>query len=110
MTSMAGSLRRSTLDAYFRFAECKTHLKELDGWLRHRLRCVRLKQCKRRYATARMLIGTGVPARRAWLAALSGKGWWRRSHSPPMQEGLSLAWFKQHGLIGLLEQYVRLQR
>ena len=42
-----------------------------------------------------------------WLTALSGKGWWRRSQSPPMQEGLSLAWFKGQGLIGLLEQYVR---
>jgi RNA-directed DNA polymerase len=96
--------------AYFRYAECKTHLKELDEWLRHKLRCVRLKQCNRRYAIAKMLQGLGVPAKRAWLTALSGKGWWRRSQSPPMQEGLSLEWFKKQGLIGLLEQYVMLQR
>ena len=96
--------------AYFRYAECKTHLTGLDEWLRHKLRCVRLKQCKRRYATAKLLIGLGVPARRAWLTALSGKGWWRRSHSPPMQEGLSLRWFKDQGLTGFLDPYVRLQR
>lgn len=96
--------------AYFRYAECKTHLKELDEWLRHKLRCLRLKQCKRRFATAKLLEGAGVPAQRAWLTALSGKGWWRRSQTPPMQEGLSLDWFQKQGLIGLLQQYVRLHR
>lgn len=96
--------------AYFRYAECKSHLKELDEWLRHKLRCVRLKQCNRRHAIAQMLQSLDVPAKRAWLTALSGKGWWRRSQSPPMQEGLSLDWFRKQGLIGMLEQYVMLQR
>lgn len=95
---------------YFRHAECKTHLRDLDEWLRHKLRCLRLKQCKRRYAVAKLLMGVGVPARRAWLAALSGKGWWRRSHSPPVQEGLSLRWFRDQGLIGPLQQYGAVQR
>lgn len=96
--------------AYFRYAECKTHLTELDEWLRHKLRCLRLKQCNRRYAIATMLQGLGVPAQRAWLTALSGKGWWRRSQTPPMQEGLSLAWLSNQGLISLRHQYVTLQR
>ena len=96
--------------AYFRYAECKTHLRELDEWLRHKLRCVRLKQCRRRYAIARMLQGLGVPGKRAWLTALSGKGWWRRSHSPPMTEGLSIDWFQGQGLTGLFARYVSLQR
>ncbi len=96
--------------AYFRHAACKTHLEELDQWLRHKLRCLRLKQGKRRLAVAKLLIDAGVPARRAWLTALSGKGWWRRSHSPPVQEGLSLAWFQKQGLVSVLHQYVMLQR
>lgn len=96
--------------AYFRHAEGKTHLEELDKWLRHKLRCLRLKQCKRSFATAQLLIGLGVPAKRAWLAALSGKGWWRRSHSPPMQEGLSLDWFAEQGLTSLVHQHVMLPR
>ena len=96
--------------AYFRHAACKTHLRELDEWLRHKLRCVRLKQCRRRHAIAKLLTEAGVPARRAWLAALSGKGWWRRSHSPPVQEGLSLRWFEEQGLVPLSIQYAALQR
>ena len=95
---------------YFRYAECKTHLSGLDEWLRHKLRCLRLKQCKRRGVIARMLLSLGVPAKRAWLTALSGKGWWRRSQSPPMQEGLSLDWFTGQGLVSLRHQYVMLQR
>jgi len=96
--------------AYFRYAECKTHLRDLDDWIRHKLRCLRLKQCKGRYAIAKMLQGLGVPAKRAWLTALSGKGWWRRSQTPPMQEGLSLDWLSRQGLISLRHQYVMLQR
>lgn len=96
--------------AYFRYAECKTHLEALDQWLRHKLRCLRLKQCNRRFTIASMLQSLGVPAKRAWLTALSGKGWWRRSQSPPMQEGLSLDWFSAQGLVCLLHQYVMLQR
>ena len=109
---MIGEVNRFTRGwvAYFRHAACKTHLEELDQWLRHKLRCLRLKQCKRRFPTAQLLIDAGVPPKRAWLAALSGKGWWRRSQSPPMQEGLSLEWFQKQGLNSMLHQYVMLQR
>jgi len=95
--------------AYFRHAECKIHLRELDQWLRHKLRCVRLKQCKRRYAIAKLLMGQGLPARRAWLLALSGKGWWRISQSPQAQEAFSTRWFEVLGLISLQQHYVTLQ-
>ena len=95
--------------AYFRHAACKTHLRELDQWLRHKLRCVRLKQGKRRYAIANLLIGQGVPAQRAWLLALSGKGWWRLSQSPQAQEAFSTRWFEVLGLVSLEHQYAALQ-
>jgi RNA-directed DNA polymerase len=95
--------------AYFRYAEGKTHLRELDHWLRHKLRCMRLKQCKRRHAIAKLLIGQGLPAKRAWPLALSGKGWWRLSHSPQAQEALSIRWFQVLGLISLYDRYAALQ-
>jgi RNA-directed DNA polymerase len=57
-----------------------------------------------------MLLSLSVPPQRAWLTALSGKGWWRPSQSPPMTEGLSLDWLSQQGLISLRHQYVMLQR
>ena len=94
---------------YFRHAACKTTLLELDEWLRRKLRCVRLKQCKRAKPTVDFLVKHGVPARRAWPLALSGKGWWRRSGSPPAAEAMTLQWFAGQGLVSLAAHYAALQ-
>ena len=32
---------------YFQYARCKSLLMNLDSWIRRKLRCYRLKQCKR---------------------------------------------------------------
>ena len=95
---------------FFRHAACKGHLADLDQWLRRRLRCLRLKQCKRVKAIADLLRRHGVPAWRAWIGALSGKGWWRRSGSPPATEGMPLAWFESLGLVSLSARYAQLNR
>jgi RNA-directed DNA polymerase len=39
----------------------KKKLKELDSWIRKRLRCYRLKQCKRAIGMMRFLRKLGVP-------------------------------------------------
>ena len=95
---------------FFRHAACKTHLIEMDQWLRRRLRCLRLKQCKRTKTIADFLHRLGVPKWRAWIGALSGKGWWRRAQSPPSQEGMSVAWLNSMGLASLTERYATLNR
>jgi len=96
--------------AYFRHAECKSHLQRLDQWIRRKLRCVRLKQCKRTKAIADLLQRLGVPKVRAWIGASSGKGWWRSSDCPPVNEGMSLAWFGELGLVSLVQRYGQLHR
>jgi RNA-directed DNA polymerase len=94
---------------FFRHAACKTHLTELDQWIRRRLRCFRLKQCKRTKTIADFLRRLGVPEWRAWIGALSGKGWWRLSDTPPIHEGMSNTWFDSQGLVNLTRRYVQLQ-
>jgi RNA-directed DNA polymerase len=94
--------------AYFRHAACKDHLQRMDEWIRRKLRCLRLKQCKRAKPIADFLHRLGVPRWRAWIGALSGKGWWRLSNSPPAAEGMSLAWFESLGLVSLLQRYEQL--
>jgi len=94
---------------YFRHAACKRTLRELDEWLRHKLRCVRLKQCKRTKPTVDFLVKCGVSARRAWPLAVSGKGWWRRSGSPPANEAMTLQWFAKLGLVSLQAHHAALQ-
>jgi RNA-directed DNA polymerase len=95
---------------YFRHAACKRHLQRLDEWIRRKLRCLRLKQRKRTGSIAEFLHQLGVPKWRAWIGALSGKGWWRRSGSPPAMEGMNLAWFESLGLVNLVQRYGQLNR
>lgn len=94
---------------YCRHAACKTALLALDEWLRRKLRCVRLKHCKRAKPTVDFLVKCGVPARRAWPLALSGKGWWPRSGSPPAAEAMTLPWFAGLGLVSLAAHYAARQ-
>jgi RNA-directed DNA polymerase len=94
---------------FFRHAACKSHLIDLDQWLRRRLRCLRLKQCKRAKTIADFLHRLGVPKWRAWIGALSGKGWWRLADTPPAHEAMSTAWFESLGLVNLTARYVQLQ-
>ncbi len=95
--------------SYFRHAHCKSHLQRLDEWIRRKLRCLRLKQCKRPKAIADFLQRLGVPAWRAWMLALTGKGWWRMALTYQATEAMTLAWFKQQGLIPVTDQYLALQ-
>jgi RNA-directed DNA polymerase len=94
---------------YFRHAACKSALRDIDDWLRRKLRCVRLKQSKRAKPIANFLMTCGVPARRAWLLAAAGKGWWRRSGSPPANEAMTRQWFVQLGLVSLQAHHAALQ-
>jgi RNA-directed DNA polymerase len=94
---------------YFRHARCKSHLQRLDQWIRRKLRCVRLKHCKRVKAQANFLRSLGVPEWRAWILALSGKGWWRKAFSHPATEAMTLAWFLDQGLIPLADHHLALQ-
>jgi RNA-directed DNA polymerase len=95
---------------YFRHARCVGHLRSLDQWIRRKLRCVRLKQCKRVKAQADFLRSRGVPEWRAWILALSGKGWWRKALSYQAAEAMTVAWFEDQGLIPLASRYTALQR
>ena len=95
---------------YFRHVEGKAHLKRLDEWIRRKPRCVRLKQRKRAKPIADFLQSQGVPEWRAWLLALSGKGWWRMAGSPQAHEAMPNAWFKQQGLVSLSERYATLRQ
>jgi len=95
--------------AYFRYAKAKGVLSDLGGWVRRKLRCVRLKQRKRAKSITEFLYSLGVPWDRCWTTAASGKGWWRMAHTPAAQEGLNNAWFQAQGLVNPLERYLQLQ-
>ena len=90
---------------YFRHAKMYGRLVRLMGWIRRRLRCFRLKQCKRAIGIVRFLKSLGVVEWRAWLLALSGKGWYRKSCSPQAHEGMNDQWFAKIGLLDMAVYY-----
>jgi len=95
--------------AYYRFAHCRVDLHLLDGWIRRKLRCYRLKQCKGGKAIARFLQKLGVTSAPAHRVAASGKGWWRLSLTKAVHQAMSTNWFAAQGLMSLVRQYDSLQ-
>ena len=71
---------------YFRHASAKTHLEQMDGWIRRKLRCVRLKQRKRGRRWPCSWSDLGVPPwrERSWLVADGREPAGERSHEQPV--------------------------
>ena len=67
--------------AYFKLAEAKTLLRELDMWIRHKLRCIIWRQWKRVYTRARNLMRLGLDEVQAWKGATNGRGPWEEQLS-----------------------------
>jgi RNA-directed DNA polymerase len=95
--------------AYFRHAKAKSVLSDLDKWIRRKLRCVRLKQRKRARSIAAFLQQLSVPKNQSWTTAACGKGWWRMAQTPAASQAMSNQWFRDNGLVNLLDRYVELQ-
>jgi RNA-directed DNA polymerase len=95
---------------YFRYARMSSKLEAIDGWIRRKLKCFRLKQCKRTIAIVRWLRKLGVEETLSWRTALSGKGWWRLSNSPALSIGMNKMWLAQQGYYSLSENYRALHR
>jgi RNA-directed DNA polymerase len=64
---------------YFRLAETPNIFKELDQWIRHRLRAIHLKHWKRGTTIFRELRARGLSATGAAKVASGGRRWWRNS-------------------------------
>jgi RNA-directed DNA polymerase len=94
--------------AYFKLAEAQRNLKIMDGWIRRRLRCYRLKQCKRLGTAVRFLLHLGVPAHIAKAITLTSR-WWRASSTPAAKMGMSNQWFQELGLLNLEDWYFALR-
>jgi len=87
--------------AYFRLAQTPAVWRDLDQWLRHRLRAIKLKQWRRGTTMYRELLAMGA---KPWLArkiAANSRRWWRNS-AKSLNGVLTIAYFDQLGLPRLL--------
>ncbi|MEX0902799.1 MAG: group II intron maturase-specific domain-containing protein [Pseudohongiellaceae bacterium] len=82
--------------AYFGIAEVLSPLRDIDKWIRRKLRCYLWKQWGRK--GYRMLRRLGVDRQLAWNTAKSAHGPWRLSKSPALYRSLPNRYFKGLGL------------
>ncbi|MFA7224787.1 MAG: group II intron reverse transcriptase/maturase [Sphaerochaetaceae bacterium] len=66
---------------YFKLAKCKTSLRDIDQWLRRRIRMLYWKMWKRVRTRYRRLRKFGVEHQKAYEWANSRLGYWRVAHS-----------------------------
>ena len=84
---------------YFGFCQTPAVLRDLDSWIRHRLRCLQWKQWKVYRRRKAELIKRGINPELAHTTAFSAKGPWRMSHTPGVRIALNNQGFDQLGLI-----------
>jgi RNA-directed DNA polymerase len=82
--------------AYFQLTEITSPLRDLDKWIRRRLRSYHWKQWGRR--GYRELRKRGVEVRLAWNTCKSAHGPWRLSKSPALYYALTNKYFAELGL------------
>lgn len=94
---------------YFRLIETPSVLRDLDSWIRHRLRACVWKLWKRVRTRYRELRALGLPEWVVHEMANARKGPWRMAHGP-MNRALNNAYWRKQGLISLSETYERLRQ
>ena len=83
--------------AYFRLAQTPEVWRKLDGWMRHRLRAIQLKQWRRGRTIFRELTALGASTEVAASIAANGRRWWRNS-GRLLNSVLTIKWADQMGM------------
>lgn len=85
---------------YFGLAQTPKVWRELDEWLRHRLRAIQLKHWKRGTTMYRELLHLGAPRSVAITIAANSRRWWRNS-AKLLNSVLTIAYFDRLGVARL---------
>lgn len=88
--------------AYFGIAEVLSPLRDIDKWIRRKLRCYQWKQWGR--SGYRKLRRCGVSRQDAWNLAKSAHGPWRLSKTPALTRALPARYFHELGLPSLADR------
>ncbi len=94
---------------YFRLSETKSALREMDGWIRRKLRCVLWRQWKLRLTRFRMLVRHGLMRQEARQTAFNGRGPWWNAGAGTMNLACPKSYFGALGLVSLVDLHQRFQ-
>lgn len=90
---------------YFAIANAATKIRDLEMWIRRRLRACIWKQWKRIRTKGRNLIKLGVKEYKAWEYANTRKGYWRISNSPILHTTLNNNYLENLGYKSISKRY-----
>lgn len=99
MSELVEPLRRYVLGwkTYFGLAQTPRVWRELDEWMRHRLRAIQLKHWRRGTTIYRELLALGASPKVARLVAVNSRRWWRNSRLA-LNKVLTIAHFDRLGM------------
>jgi RNA-directed DNA polymerase len=87
---------------YFRLANTwLKNFRDIDGWIRRKLRCYRLKQCGRKYTIVKFLQNLGCEESKSWNVVMYSQGWWNMSKKIAVGHAMNNKWFSEQGLQSL---------
>ena len=92
---------------YFRIADMKMLMKEIDHWIRRKLRVIIWKQWKKirkRYTSLRKL---GISHRDAYVTSNSRRGYYHIAHTRALEQAISKERLNKRGLVILLDHYLK---
>ncbi len=92
--------------SYFRLQEFRMPFRDLDGWIRSRLRSMQLKKWKKPGKFQRMMIKAGFDpedAQSVWIKMDR----WQSVYRRPVRFVMNLKWFRSQGLIFLFDHIQR---
>ena len=87
----------------------RRYLEELDGWIRHKLRCILWRQWKRLYTRTKNLMKAGLKEESAFRSAFNQRGPWWNSGASHMNQAFPKSFFDRLGLVSLQDTMRRLQ-
>ena len=90
---------------YFKLADMKTLLRDVDQWMRRRIRMVYWKQWKRNRTRFKMLQRCGIPKGKAWEFANTRKAYWRVANSPIMARAIKTEQLRRKGYLFFSDCY-----
>jgi len=99
-----GEVSRGWLN-YFRLASLQVKLKDVDGWVRNRLRYCIWHHWKKPERKRKNLIRLGVPTEQAYQWSRSRMGGWRIAQSPILGTTITLERLRKRGYEAMLSYY-----
>jgi len=94
---------------YYKLADMRRKLEEIDGWIRRRLRACIWKTWKKVKTRFKNLKKLGIQKQKAWEYANTRKGYWRISNSPILNKTITNQRLINHGFKSLSSQYKKIR-